>query len=375
MTPCLLKISLTAITTVGVLLAQSQAIDIAPPTSRYDPEEVLWFSIAHSNVVAVFGNGLVGVWNFRSGNLQIQHRLASNDVVYPGQRLALSRGQRTTLAAVTSRERSVDDKFVVAVSVYDLFEKSKAMDRWVGLTGPVNHGFVGTSSMLVLADQPPMDALVVAIDAASGTVLWRSKNEDDVQTGTIVLADGQCYVNFCRDRRLRARDRAGKLVWEWVVPQGKFAEPGFWPDNPGMPYVVVYESDAEGNRAGQLLALSATDGTRVWRKEGVLLGSLRGASDDGKKQAFFLHGQVEITHLPSQLALPAATLKGSQDAVFSGDGHCLLCLPALVTVSENKTDNSYLVARRSKILSVVDAETGKMLRAFPLTVPAERKGP
>jgi hypothetical protein len=371
--PCLLRISWTTLTTLGVFLTQSQAIDIAPPTCRYHPEEVLWFSVAHSNVVAVLGNGLVGVWDFRSGGLQIQCRLASNDMRYPGQRLALSRGQRKTLAAVTDRERFVDGKIAVAVSVCELFEGSKPMDCWVELIGPANHGFVGLSPMLVLAQHPPLDALVVGMDTGSDALLWRSKSEDDVQTGTIVLADGQCYVNFCRDLRLRARDRAGKLVWERAVPEGKFAEPGFWPHNPGLPYVVVYESDAEGSRPGQLLALSARGGITIWRKEDGLFGSLRAVSDDGKKQAFFLHGKLEITHLPAQLVTPAAKLNENHDAVFSGDGRCLLCLPTLVTVSENKADNSYLVARRSKVLSVVDAETGKMLKAFPLTVPAERR--
>jgi outer membrane protein assembly factor BamB len=372
MNPRRLEKSLAAIIAIGLLAAQAQATDISLPKCHYGPQEVLWFSTVHSNVVAVFGNGVVAVWDFLSGELRAQSSMSPDDLVYPGNTLALSHGQRTTVAAITPRERWVGDRFFAAIALCDVFEAAKRTDAWVELVRPANSGFVGRGSTLVLADTPPNNAAVLESDTTTGKTLWRSEADDDVQTGTILAADGQCYVNFCRDRTLRARDHSGKLLWDWHLSGTRFAEPGFWPDNPSLPYVVVHESDLKrSDSVGDLIALSAQSGRTLWRKRRAQFGCLKAVSDDGKRQAFFSRAHLEIAALPKRGSVRVAALQDDLDARFASDGRFLLCLPALETVSENKAANSYEVARKSKLLSVVNAETGKITKQFPL-LPSER---
>lgn len=363
--------ALVAIATVWLLVARAQALEIAPPKAVYDSQEVLWFSVTHSNLITVSGNGSVGVWNFSSGEMRNQFSLPTNGLAYPANNLAASRHQQIALAMLTDQATLVGDKFFSAVTGYDASGK-RVNNFKVEIVSPIVCGFVGTTTTLILADSPPNNAVVAAVDTSTGKTLWRSETGDDVQTGTIALADGQCYVNFCRDKHLRARNQSGKLVWDWLVPKGKFAEPGYWPDKPVLPYVVVYESDEEKDNVADLVALSAKDNKEVWRKKNVQFGMLKAVSDDGKHQVFFQQGHLEIATLPEQAKPKVVALKDDVDVAFSPDGRFLFCLPALAKVSENKTENLYTVARHSKLLSVVDVETGKIVKEFSLAGPVEK---
>ena len=64
--------------------------------------------------------------------------------------------------------------------------------------------------------------------------------------------------------------------------------------------------------------------------------------------------------------------KDDVDAVFSPDGRFLFCLPSLVKVSEDKAQNIETFARHSRLLSVVDVETGKIVKEFSLATPVEK---
>ena len=163
-----------------------------------------------------------------------------------------------------------------------------------------------------------------------------------------------------------------RSVWDWLVPKGKFAEPGYWPDKPVLPYVVVYLSDEEKDNAADLVALSAKASKEVWRRKNVQFGMLKAVSDDGKLQVFFQQGHLEIATLPEQAKSKIVALKDDMNVAFSSDGRFLFCLPALTRVSENKTENLYTVARRSKLLSVVDVETGKIVKEFSLAALVEK---
>lgn len=363
--------ALIAIATVLLLVTRAQALSIVPPRAVYDSQEVLWFSVTHSNLITVSGNGSVGVWDFSSGEIRNQFSLPTNELAYPANNLAASRHQQIALAMLTDHATLVGDKFFSAVTGYDASGK-RVSNFQVEFVSPSICGFVGTTTTLILAESPPNDAVVTAVDISTGKTLWRSETDDDVQTGTVALADGQCYVNFCRDKHLRARDQSGKLVWDWLVPKGKFAEPGYWPDKPVLPYVVVYESDAEKDNVADFVALSAKDSKEVWRKKNVQFGMLRAISDDGKRQVFFQQGHLEIAMLPERAKPKVVAFENDVDVAFSPDGRFLFCLPALAKVSENKTENFYTVARRSKLLSVVDVETGKVVKEFSLAAQVEK---
>jgi len=311
------------------------------------------------------------MWNFPSGVMRNQFRLSNNVPAYPDRNLAASDDQPVALVVLGDDATLVGDKYFSTLTGYDASGKRvKACE--VELVSPSNCGFVGTTSTLILADPPPNNAAVAAVDTATGRTVWRSETDDDVQTGTIALAGGQLYVNFCRDRHLRARNQSGKLVWDWPVPKGMFAEPGYWPGNPVLPYVVVYESAEEKDHVADLVALSAKDGKEVWRKRNAQFGSLKAVSDDGKHQLFYQQGRVEITTFPEQAKPKVVALQEDVDAVFSPDGSFVFCLPALVKVSENKAENLYTVARHSSLLSVVDVETGKIVKQFSVAPPVEK---
>jgi outer membrane protein assembly factor BamB len=363
--------ALVAIASVWLLVARTHALEFAPPKAVYDSQEVLWFSATDSNLITVSGNGSVGVWNFSSGAMLNQFSLSTNELAYPVNNLSASRHRQLALAMLTDQATLVGDKFFSTVTGYDASGK-RVNNFKVEIVSPSICGFVETTSTLILADSPPNNAVVMAMDTSSGKTLWRSETDDDVQTGTIALADGQCYVNFCRDRHLRARNQSDKLVWDWPVPKGKFAEPGYWPDTPDLPYVVVFESDEETDNIADLVALSAKNGKELWRKKNAQFGSLKAISDDGKHQAFFQEGCVEIASLPEQTKPNAIALKDDVDAVFSPDGRFLFCLPSLVKVSEDKAQNIETFARHSRLLSVVDVETGKIVKEFSLATPVEK---
>jgi len=364
--------SLVVISTMWLLVARALALDIAPPKAVYDNQEVLWFSVTHSNLIAVFGNGSVGVWNFSSGELLNKFSLPTNELAYPANNLAASHHQRTALALLTDQTTLVGDKVFSTGTCYDASGK-RVNDFKVEIVSPAICGFVGATTTLLLADKPPNNAVVAAVDTSTGKTLWRFEADDDVQTGTVALADGECYVNFCRDRHLRARNQLGELIWDWPVPKGKFAEPGYWPDKPVLPYVVIRESDEEKDDVAEFVALSAKSGKELWRKKNARFGALKAVSDDGKHQVFFLDGHVQITALPERTKPKVVALNDDVDVAFSSDGRLLLCLPALVKVSENKAANSQTVARHSRLLSVVDFETGKIAKELPLTTPVEKQ--
>lgn len=362
-----------AIVTVWLLFARAQALEIVPPKTVYDSQEVLWFSVTQSNLITVSGNGHVGVWNFSSGKMLNQFSLPTNALEnYAVNHPAASRHQQMAIATLTAQGTLAGDKIFSTVICVDASGKRENSFK-VKLVGPSICGFVGTTSTLILSDSPPNNAVVAAVDTSTGKTLWRSESDDDVQTGTIVLADGQCYVNFCRDGHLRARNQSGKLVWNWPVPNGKFAEPGYLPDKPALPYVVVYESDKEKENVADLVALSAKNGKEVWRKKDAQFGTLKAVSDDGKHQVFFQPGRLEITALPEQAKPKIVAMKDDVDAVFSADGRFLFCLPALAKISENKAENTQTVARRSRLLSVVDVGTGKIVKEFSLATPVDEQ--
>ena len=358
---------LVAIATVLLLFTRAQALDIAPPKAVYDSQEVLWFSVTHSNLMAVSGNGSVRVLDFSSGSMLNQFDLPTNALTHPFNNLVASGHEQVALTMLIAEGTLVGDKFFPTATGYDVSGKQVNSFK-VELAKPSICGFVGTTATLVLADSPPFNAVVMAVDTSTGKTLWRSETDDDVQTGTIALPEGKGYVNFCRDRHLRARNQSGKLVWDWSVPKGKFAEPSYWPDRTVLPYVVVYESDEEKDNSADFVALSAKNGKEVWRKKNAQFGMLKAISDDGKHQIFFQQDHLEITALPEQ-AVKAVALKDNVDVAFSQDGRFLFCLPALVKVSENKAENTQTFARHSRLLSVVDVETGKIVKQFSLAGP------
>jgi hypothetical protein len=177
-------------------------------------------------------------------------------------------------------------------------------------------------------------------------------------------------VNFCRGNLIVARNQLGKVLWQRTIPKGRFAEPGYWPDTPQAPYVVVWQSDINRDDNADFIALSATEGSTVWTRKTLPFGALRAVSRDGSKQAFFYKGKLEITALPQANFALVPEVKENVDAVFSDDQRTLVCLPALVTVSEDKTNYTYTVARKSTMLRIVDAEKGSLITQFELKHPA-----
>ena len=115
------------------------------------------------------------------------------------------------------------------------------------------------------------------------------------------------------------------------------------------------------------VALSAKGGKELWRKKNAQFGTLKAVSDDGKHQVFLVHGHLEIATLPEQAKPKVVALKDDVDVAFSPDGRFLFCIPALVMVSENKAENIQTFARHSRLLSVVNVETGKIVKEFSLT--------
>src|SRR5580704_11653882 len=58
----------------------SGATEIAPLKCIVSSKEVISFSVNQSNVIAVFGNGGVGVWNFSSGEMVHQFNIPVEDM-------------------------------------------------------------------------------------------------------------------------------------------------------------------------------------------------------------------------------------------------------------------------------------------------------
>lgn len=353
-----------------LLALPALATSLAAPKCLYRPAEVLWFSVSDSNVVAVFGSGQAGVWDYPSGTTRGQFGLPVNSDLYPGDNLAAVRSGSLMLAVANDGPIWVGDKSFSMANVYDAATHKTTLIK-AELEAPTSCGFVGTT--LFFAAKPPNNAVVVAVDSVAGTTLWRSETDDDVQTGTIVLARGHCYVNFCRDGHLRARNQSGRLVWDWTVPKGRFAEPGCWPQNPALPYVVVHQSAVDKEDSADLVALSAKDGSTVWRKNGVRFGSLKAVSDDGKWQVFYQEGRVVVSALPDLKKSQELPLTDDLDAAFSPDGRFLFCLPALVKEAEDKSKNTFTVSRRSRVLSVVEVETGRIVKQIPLNIAASKR--
>jgi len=100
-----------ATTTIAWFLAsRSLALSLLTPKCNYDSHEVLWFSVTHSNLLAVSGNGSVGVWNFSTGEMRNQFTVPANELTYPGNSLAVSRGRHVALATLTDQATLVGDK-------------------------------------------------------------------------------------------------------------------------------------------------------------------------------------------------------------------------------------------------------------------------
>ena len=348
------------------LATRAWALSIVPTKPVYDPQEILWFSVTQSNLVTVSADSSVKFWDFASGKKLSEFVLPTNETPRLDEyTLAVSTNHSAKLAVIAGNVDFQGD-INSRVMVFDASGRL-ASDFAVTLIGPYNCGFAANGDALILADSPPNNAVVFGCEATSGKKLWRAESDDDVQTGTIALADGRCYVNFCRDGRLRTRNHKGKRVWDWVVPKNKFAEPGYWPDSPALPYVVVFISDKTDDQKTELIALSAKDGSIVWREPNPRFGSLKAVSRDGRHQAFFRQGQIEITALPEQTKPQVVALHEEMEAIFSSDGHFLLCLPALTKISEDKYQNHYTAARHSSLMSVVSVETGKILKQFSLS--------
>jgi outer membrane protein assembly factor BamB len=325
----------------------------------------VWFSATDTDVISVFGSNHVGTWNFVSAERKSGFQLRDNTSIYPDGVLSVSGSSRVVIAAVKDEPIWISEKSFSVGEIYDT-ASGKLTEVKVELTGAGTCGFIESTPTLVLAARPPNNAVVAAVDVITGKNLWRSETDDDVQTGTIALNKGLCYVNFCRDGRLRARNQSGKLIWERPVGDGKFAEPGFWPKNPNLPYVVVAESRANEGTDRELIALSGKNGSVIWRTRNPEIESLKAISNDGARQVFFRNGRVEISELPKEKITRIDSLSMNMDVVFSPNGRFLLCLPALTKVSEDKGKNTYTVARSSGLLTVVDAETGNVVRKFPL---------
>jgi outer membrane protein assembly factor BamB len=354
-----------AIAVIVLLTVNALGMTPVPPKAIIAPEEVLWFAVNDSNIVAVLENGTVGVWNY-SGELQGQFKAPGGGI------WALSRTEPALLvnAAAEPLDEQPSAAFYSKLVAYDLDGNEKSRARFELLT-PCTCVFPDRESTVILTS-PAVDDSVIAVGVIPGVPIWRARTDVVVGGDLVVLNNGKCYANFCKDNVIRARQPLGKLLWRWRFPKDKLAEPAYWPENAAAPYVVVYESNMEKDEIADYVALSAAKGKPVWRLKNVKYDSLKAVSDDGREQFLFQRGHGEITSLPHTNSVDVAEVANEPDAQFSPEGRFLFCLPMLAASPTNEKENTYVEARKSETMQVVDVETGRIVTQFKLTPSTQR---
>jgi len=260
--------------------AQIQATSIVPPTTQYQPGDVIWFSASGSNIVAYCGDGNVRVWSLGTGKLVNRFKISDSHTGRTYHYLAVSRAAAPRMA-VSGKEFIGEGK--TELEVYGLVSGKKTTVYTLPLSSPDLIGFSDKDDLLIISS-PADNRALVGFDCETGKVKWRSDNEDDVQSGTAIAQNAEVHVNFCRGNKVIARDRTSKILWQKDVPKGQLCEPGYWPEGLSIPYVVAWESYRDRNLPGHMAAYSARDGSVLWTIEGIVFGSLKAISPSGGKQ-------------------------------------------------------------------------------------------
>jgi len=160
-------------------------------------------------------------------------------------------------------------------------------------------------------------------------------------------------VNFCWGRKLVVRDREGREIWRKTIADERASvEPGYFHRSPDLPYFVIWKSrPVEGK--GDLIALSAVDGSELWVQKDTPILALKAISDNGKRQVFFKNGRIEVRSLPGHHAVTVDGVGADCDAAFADEKGKVLCL----------------FEGRSPVIAVIDAENGAVLKRLPLKYP------
>jgi len=330
---------------------------IKPPGKTYDSNEVLWLEAAEDVFYVCRASGEVSCWNLAEGKRLWAATLKDFDP--EANRVFLKRRQDDTLMGRIGRSSEGESKldFCTLPDLRLLWEAAKV--EGAGLQG---YGF-SKDGAFFFCGSFRIDKLY-ALDLKTKRIA-HSIASPDARTGISFFDDGRRAAVFGFNALVFYDDK-GKAVARIGNKKGTVLQPLPFSSagGPDLPFLLAF-ADGEDEKAGKYLAFSSS-GKTLWQRQGRW-GDLLAITPDGKKLAFRQGDNVRIEQMEDD-SKPAVEVKMADrcEASFSTDGKLLLLIPAIEEKARDEKTNKVPCVRKSQIVQIVDAASGKVVRSVDL---------
>jgi outer membrane protein assembly factor BamB len=339
--------------------------------SVYDAEEIIWFDVAGSNIVAYCGDGYLRVWNLNLGDPLATHDLRFLELYHHEQHLAVSKSSPGRI--VISAAKKHGSERVPGMSEIRVMDLITGHPFWAaevkGWTADVSFGAAQDVMALNLSE-------VQRWDAETGKQLPGGQ-APSYGVPQIVANNGNIYLASIGNDQVVVADLQGRFFWRKPVPAPllrKLRLPGmlgafvnrhtegtsftsiYQSAGFPFPYVVVKESR---DTSASFVAYSPQAGKVIWRLPSCDPDAVVAVSASGRKQAWFENKQLRILSLPSKEMTESLALEGEVDLRFLND-EVLVSIPAITKVSEDPEKQIIVWRRPSRLITFIDTQSGKV---------------
>lgn len=334
-------------------------IVVIEPQVVYEPNEITHFDVIGENFIVCQADGTIRMYSISTGKLK--KVLKVNEKYCQGHpsrsNIQISKKDPWIITFIGG-EIWEDDELYGLIIFYDLINgtelKSVKLKNSISL---YHEGFDDSNRFYCVAANTQK---IYCLDPITSKIESITSYDNCNWIWTVASGNGAYLANFFSSSNLEIVDKGGGLIWKkggWFTPIPLRSKQ--------LSEVLVCLG---GNDRNKICAFDFSDGQTIWEKdieEGVDV--LCAAGVDGKRQACFIGGQLYITSFPedTKVAVPGVTNKC--DTAFIEDGTKLLCLPALEKTREDKENNTVRYGRKSRILKLIECETGEVLKQFDLS--------
>ena len=354
MVPSMMLLSLSLVLgQVGKLVDPVAERPVVPPA------EVCWWSASNEFLVAVWPDGLLGIYDLDKGDMVSSGHMEK--LREHGDGCFLTPGPPPVLGMVTTG--ATDN----VMTFWQLPDRRELGDVLIENSAGLYILGVGDDAKTVYCASGLAD-MAFAVDVSLRKIKWRMELPVLTSTGESVSPDGNTLVRFGSHGSVVARTPEGKLLWEKKYASEDMLEPNGCVTL-GLSSVIAAFRDSDS----RVVALRWKDGMEVWTRKVEGITDLCGISQDGLTQVFHSREGVEMTHLPEKDATRLPWSHGCPEAVFTPDSKRILLFAELEEVRKSKKVKER--RRPSHEVMVLDSKTGAVKKTFALDKPAGDREP
>jgi hypothetical protein len=370
--------------TICVLLVcvlQSATVQGSLVRGQIGHDQILWWELTESRIVAVWSDGVVACWDRASKQRTIAFKIKDFWFKSPHGHMSLYLlPHRPVLVVVDPTTQEVPTELAHGYRLYNLktgkligfhrpkgyrLEKGRIQNySTLSIQGLSNNG----KSLLGAC---ALDKTVFQVDIESGWNTWYCHDKEiEVGGKNVLIAHDASQFLICTPDSVIAKDRLGNTVWthSFSDPLYRAYRTAVIKHNNETIFVI-----AKGVRdlmKTRYIALNSK-GHLLWETGRKVLA----IASDGNYQAFATQNGVEIGSLPSEETIPLSDFTGLVEAQFSLDCTRLMCLPAL-RPNREKGDSPYVevLERPSNLLTSFDVTTGNKVGEIDISKPETLPG-